>query len=255
MKPVCRSLFSWQVPALILFCFAAVAIVHAKGEAGRCRKPVSDFDADQVKERTVADDFKLAVNQAFPASVDAGAQATANATVTPNYSGSVKVTCDTSAVPGAQCVRTPANPMAISANAAANPLSQLRYSQPDGSSRTNERRLSTDHCAESSGVLVRLCSDSFLSAGASCRSALSLESVHATDFREVGCEYRHDHLHVSSGGQLAVAVQPSLDLLRAVAVLAGDCDRLGCNGPHFAEGQDRWVSFARNGASADLVIA
>jgi hypothetical protein len=43
----------------------------------------------------------------FPASVDAGAQATANMAVTPNYSGSVNVTCDTSAMPGAQCVLPP----------------------------------------------------------------------------------------------------------------------------------------------------
>ncbi len=119
----------------------------------------------------------------FPASVDAGAQATANMAVTPNYSGSVNVTCDTSAMPGAHAYCLPANPVVISANAAANPddplkitlnvpdtaaptpykhqrysgrsigeaephprvaahrqaglLSQLRYSQPDGSSRTN----------------------------------------------------------------------------------------------------------------------
>jgi hypothetical protein len=121
--------------SLPFFVFKASASTHPDLFRRRCNRtrkrakqaveenPISDSDADQVKERTVADDFKLAVNQAFPASVDAGAgaQATANVAVTPNYSGSVNVTCDTSAMPGAHCVLTPANPVAISANAAANP--------------------------------------------------------------------------------------------------------------------------------------
>ena len=67
----------------------------------------------------VSPEFQLAVTQAFPANVDAGTQSTAIVSVTPNYSGSVNATCDASAMPGAQCTLTPANPVAISANAAA----------------------------------------------------------------------------------------------------------------------------------------
>jgi hypothetical protein len=64
-------------------------------------------------------ELQLAVIQPFPASTDAGTQSTAKVSVTPTYSGSVNATCDASAMPGAQCALTPANPVTISANAAA----------------------------------------------------------------------------------------------------------------------------------------
>jgi hypothetical protein len=64
-------------------------------------------------------ELQLAVIQPFPASTDAGTQSTAKVSVTPSYSGSVNATCDASAMPGAQCALTPANPVTISANAAA----------------------------------------------------------------------------------------------------------------------------------------
>ncbi len=63
-------------------------------------------------------DFQLAVSQAFPANVDAGTPQTAKVSVTPNYSGSINASCDASSMPGAQCVVTPPNPLAISANTA-----------------------------------------------------------------------------------------------------------------------------------------
>lgn len=72
-----------------------------------------------VVNSTVSEDFQLAVTQTFPASVDAGSQSTAKVSVTPNYSGSVNVTRDTNAMPGAQCALAPPNPVAISANTAA----------------------------------------------------------------------------------------------------------------------------------------
>ncbi len=66
----------------------------------------------------VGNDFTLAVAQAFPASVTAGSAQTAKVSVTSNYSGSVNAACDTSAMPGAQCTITPANPIAITAETA-----------------------------------------------------------------------------------------------------------------------------------------
>ncbi len=72
-----------------------------------------------VTSSVVSPEFQLAVTQAFPANVDAGTQSTAIVSVTPNYSGSVNATCDASAMPGAQCTLTPANPVPITANAAA----------------------------------------------------------------------------------------------------------------------------------------
>jgi hypothetical protein len=72
-----------------------------------------------VTSNTVVPEFQLAVTQPFAANVDAGTQSTAIVSVTPNYSGSVNATCDASAIPAAQCTLTPANPVPISANAAA----------------------------------------------------------------------------------------------------------------------------------------
>jgi len=62
--------------------------------------------------------FSLAVTQAFPATVTAGSSQTARVSITANYSGSVNATCDASAMPGAICTLSPANPIAISAKAA-----------------------------------------------------------------------------------------------------------------------------------------
>jgi len=62
--------------------------------------------------------LQLAVTQSFPASVDAGTSQTAKVSVTPNYSGSVNATCNASAISGAQCTISPANPITISANVA-----------------------------------------------------------------------------------------------------------------------------------------
>jgi len=72
-----------------------------------------------VTGNVVSNDFQLALTQAFPANVTAGAPQTAKVSVTPNYSGSVNITCDDSAMSGAQCSVTPASPVAISANVAA----------------------------------------------------------------------------------------------------------------------------------------
>jgi len=59
--------------------------------------------------------FQLAVTQPFPSGVDAGSQnVAAKISVTPDYSGSVKATCDAAALSGTQCTLTPANPIAIS---------------------------------------------------------------------------------------------------------------------------------------------
>ena len=72
-----------------------------------------------VANNVGGNDFQLAVTQAFPANVAAGSPQTAKVSATPNYSGTVNVTCDDSALSGAQCSVTPANPVAISANVAA----------------------------------------------------------------------------------------------------------------------------------------
>ena len=61
-------------------------------------------------------DFELAVSKAIPANIDAGTAQTASLSITPNYTGSINSRCDASAMPGAQCTVTPANPVAISAN-------------------------------------------------------------------------------------------------------------------------------------------
>jgi hypothetical protein len=61
--------------------------------------------------------FQLAVSQAFPATLDAGSQATAQVAVTANYSGKVNVSCDASAFSG-QCAVSPANPVSISSSSA-----------------------------------------------------------------------------------------------------------------------------------------
>jgi len=69
-----------------------------------------------VGSGAVSGDFQLAVTQAFPANVDAGLPQTAEVSITPNYSGSITATCDASAMSGAQCTLTPANPVAVTAN-------------------------------------------------------------------------------------------------------------------------------------------
>ena len=66
----------------------------------------------------VSGDFLVAVTQPFPAGVDAGAQAAAQVSVTPNYSGSITASCNSSAILGAQCTISPSNPIAISSNVA-----------------------------------------------------------------------------------------------------------------------------------------
>lgn len=64
----------------------------------------------------VSGDFQLAVIQAFPVNVDAGSLQTARVSVSPNYSGWISASCDASAILGAQCSVTPANPIAITTN-------------------------------------------------------------------------------------------------------------------------------------------
>jgi hypothetical protein len=71
-----------------------------------------------VVTTNVGRDFQLVMIQPFPANVDAGSSQTAKVSVTPNYGSSVNASCDASAVAGAQCTITPANPVAISANTA-----------------------------------------------------------------------------------------------------------------------------------------
>lgn len=61
-----------------------------------------------------ANDFQLATAQAFPGSADAGSQVVAKVGITPNYSGSVNVNCDATALSG-QCLVSTANPVRISA--------------------------------------------------------------------------------------------------------------------------------------------
>jgi uncharacterized membrane protein len=61
-------------------------------------------------------DFQLAVTQPFPAGVDAGSQPTAQVSVTPNYSGSINVTCNATAISGGQCTVTPPNPVPVTAS-------------------------------------------------------------------------------------------------------------------------------------------
>ncbi len=56
--------------------------------------------------------FQLAITQPFPAGADAGSQQSAKVSLTPNYAGSVKASCDASAFSG-QCSVTPVNPVLI----------------------------------------------------------------------------------------------------------------------------------------------
>jgi hypothetical protein len=58
------------------------------------------------------------VLQPFSTKADAGSSQTAKVSVTPNYGGLINTGCDASAVAGAQCTVTPANPVTISANTA-----------------------------------------------------------------------------------------------------------------------------------------
>ena len=58
--------------------------------------------------------FTLTATQGFPGSVDAGLQTAAKLSLTPNYSGSVNVSCNASALSG-QCSVTPGNPVSITA--------------------------------------------------------------------------------------------------------------------------------------------
>ncbi|MFZ0318827.1 MAG: hypothetical protein WAL56_06850 [Candidatus Sulfotelmatobacter sp.] len=62
---------------------------------------------------TIGSSFQLAVMQPFSSSADPGSQQTAKISLTPNYTGSVNTTCDASALAGAQCTLSPANPIAI----------------------------------------------------------------------------------------------------------------------------------------------
>lgn len=88
---------------------------------------------------TTPPDFQLAVTQAFPANTDAGTLQTAKVSLTPNYTGSVNVTCDANALPGAQCTVAPANPVAISANVPVTLTATLTLpnSAPDGAHNVN----------------------------------------------------------------------------------------------------------------------
>ena len=63
-------------------------------------------------------DFTLTTTQNFPATATGGSTLTAKVMLTPiyNYGGTATASCDDSAIAGAQCVITPANPIAISAN-------------------------------------------------------------------------------------------------------------------------------------------
>ena len=63
-------------------------------------------------------DFTLAITQAFSGGTVAGGQTQAKVSVTSTYAGLVTASCDASAISG-QCVITPANPVAINANAPA----------------------------------------------------------------------------------------------------------------------------------------
>ena len=64
----------------------------------------------------VTGDFQISATEGFPANVDAGSSQTATVSVSPNYSGWVNASCDASAIPGAGCSITPANPIAIKTN-------------------------------------------------------------------------------------------------------------------------------------------
>ena len=63
---------------------------------------------------TLGSSFQLAIAQPFSSSADPGSQQTAKVSLTPNYTGSVNATCDSSALPGTQCTLSPPNPIAIS---------------------------------------------------------------------------------------------------------------------------------------------
>ncbi len=63
---------------------------------------------------TVANSLTLAITQGFSASIDAGSQQVpAKISVTPNYSGTITASCNTSALSGTQCALIPAGPIAI----------------------------------------------------------------------------------------------------------------------------------------------
>jgi hypothetical protein len=66
-----------------------------------------------------ANDFQLAPTQAFPSGIAAGSQTQAKVSVTSNYAGLVTASCDASVISG-QCLVTPINPVAISANSPAS---------------------------------------------------------------------------------------------------------------------------------------
>jgi hypothetical protein len=70
-----------------------------------------------VTSSVVSGDFQLASTQAFPANIAPGSTQMAQVSVTPTYTGSVNLTCDTSAIAGAQCTTTPVSPVTITANA------------------------------------------------------------------------------------------------------------------------------------------
>jgi hypothetical protein len=103
-----------------------------------------------------ANDFQLAIVQAFPSTADAGSQATARVSVTPNYSGTVNATCDASALSG-QCSVTPANPSHISAGTAATLTLTLNIpnsAAPQASNSYNINLTVTDTSGEPSHSLA-----------------------------------------------------------------------------------------------------
>jgi len=65
---------------------------------------------------TTSSDFQLTVSQAFTATTNNNTARTATVSINPNYTGSLNTICDHSAILASQCVVTPANPVAISAN-------------------------------------------------------------------------------------------------------------------------------------------
>jgi len=65
----------------------------------------------------VKDSFQLAISQPLSSNADPGSQQAAKASLTPNYTGSVTVSCNATVLAG-QCSVTPANPVSITAGVA-----------------------------------------------------------------------------------------------------------------------------------------
>ncbi|MGC2274312.1 MAG: hypothetical protein WA555_11040 [Candidatus Sulfotelmatobacter sp.] len=66
---------------------------------------------------TIANEFQIAISQAFPSKADAGSQQTAKISLSPNYTGSVVANCNAASLPGAQCALSPTNPISVSGSA------------------------------------------------------------------------------------------------------------------------------------------